>query len=285
MRTLNAFLMRGVSKVLPQSIMDTALRALAVPYGRSSSALEQTKENLRFALAPSKPSEAELERIARENMKNFASALCDLCYVGRLSDEFLERDVEKRGIERLEAARNKKRGVILATAHVGNWEMGGMTAARLGYPLTAVALAHPQKSVDAAFQEKRRLNGVRVAPLGHSLRACVNALKKNEVLAMVGDILFGEEGLEVNFFGKKAKLPNGIARFSLATGAPVVPAFFMMAGRRPRHYIFEIGEPLKGDTEQSLTQAFVGEVEDVIRRYPAQWFNFKKFWEPVSWPR
>ena len=155
-----------------------------------------------------------------------------------------------------------------------------MVLSRLGYPLTALALGHRQKSVNDAFQKKRQINGVNVIFLGSgSLRACYAVLRGNGILAMVGDLLFGKEGIPVDFLGRKILYARGIARFSLATGAAVLPSFFILTSRKPRRYLFEIGEPLAGTTEEELTQNFAKKVEAMVTRVPEQWFDFKRFWE------
>ena len=284
MRILNYFLMEGLSRILPRGAAEALLRFVAVPYGRISGSLKNTRENLRQALSSDIEKRA-LSRIAEDNLRNFASALCDLCYTERLSESFIREKVATRGLERLNEALMKDRGAILATAHIGNWELGGMVSSRLGYSVTAVALAHTQKSVDGAFQKRRLSNDVRVILLGGSMRGCYNVLKKNEVLAMVGDILFGKDGIEAPFLGKTLKFPGGLARLSIATGAPIVPAFFVVESRNPTRYLLEIRQPIQGSTEGELTRAFVEEVETMIRRYPDQWYNFKKFWEPVVWQK
>lgn len=273
---------QSLSRVVPQGAMDTALRLAAVPYGRAAGKLEPLKDNLRVALAAEgKADEAEVRRLSEENLKNFASNLCDLSYAGRLSDSFIRSHVEIRGLELLNEALSKKKGVIIASAHVGNWELGGMVLSRLGYPLTAVALEHRQRSVNDAFQKKREENGIKVIFLGQDpLKACYRVLKENGVLAMVGDILFGKEGIPVDFLDRKILYPKGIARFSLSTGAPALPTFFLMTSKKPRRYLLEVGEALRGSSEEEMTQNFAKKVEAMVRRVPAQWFDFKRFWEP-----
>ena len=272
---------QGISKLVPQSMTDALLRSLAVPYGRVAGKLEPLKDNLRAVLAAKGcPEETEVRRLSEENMKNFAGNLCDLAYAGRLGESFIKDSVEIRGLKTLEDALARKKGVIIASAHVGNWELGGMVLSRLGYPLTALALGHRQKSVNDAFQKKRRINGVNVIFLGSgSLRACYAVLRGNGILAMVGDLLFGKEGIPVDFLGRKILYARGIARFSLATGAAVLPSFFILTSRKPRRYLFEIGGPLPGTTEEELTQNFANKVETMVKRVPEQWFDFKKFWE------
>ena len=264
--------------------MEAALRLTAVPIGRATGKFEPLKDNVRAALwARGESDEALVGRIARENLKNFVSNLCDLAYTKRLTEGFIKRSIEIRGLKHLDSALVAKKGVIIASAHAGNWELGGMTLSRLGYPITALALAHREKSVNDAFQNKRQSNGIRVLFLGHeALKSCYRLLQENGILGMVGDLLFGTEGIPVNFLGKKILYPKGIARFWAATGAAVVPVFCFRTSATPRRYLLDIHEPLRGSSEAELTQAFANCVESVVIQRPEQWFNFKRYWEPQS---
>lgn len=287
---------RILTRILPQDFMDSVMRLAAVLYGRAAGKLEPLRDNLRAILAAEgRSDEAEIRRLSNENLKNFAGNLCDLAYAGQLGELFIKQRVEIRGLERLEEALSKKKGVIIASAHVGNWELGGMVLSRLGYPFTALALGHRQKSVNDAFQKKRQENGIDVIFLGQDLsrhaaghpafmagRACYAVLKVNGILAMVGDLLFGKEGIPVDFLGRKILYPKGVARFSLATGAVILPTFFVQMSKKPRRYLLEIGEALQGSSEEELTQHFANKVEAVVKRTPEQWFDFKRFWEPPS---
>lgn len=281
LKTLSYTAGRALTAVLPQDLMDRAMRLAAVPYGRAAGKLEPLKDNLRAVLAAEgRSDEAEVRRLSNENLKNFAGNLCDLAYAGQLGESYLKEHVEVRGLERLEEALSRKKGVIIASAHVGNWELGGMALSRLGYPPTVLALGHRQRSVNDAFQKKRQMNGIGVIFLGSgSLRACYAVLKGNGILAMVGDLLFGKEGIPVDFLGRKILYAKGIARFSLATGAPALPSFFILTSKRPRRYLLEIGEALQGTTEEELTQRFAKRVETMVMQVPDQWFDFKRFWE------
>ena len=269
---------------VPQGLMEAALRFVAVPFGRAAGKFGPLRDNVRAALsARGENDEIMVNWIACENMKNFVSNLCDLAYTHRLTKAFIKGSVEVRGLGYLDGGLIARKGVIIACAHVGNWELAGMTLARLGYPITALALAHRQRLVNDAFQNKRQSNGVRVLFLGQeSLKSCYRLLGENGILGMMGDLLFGTDGIPVNFLGKKVLYPKGIARFWAATGAAVVPVFCFRTSANPRRYLLDIHEPLQSSSEEELTQAFATLVENVVKQRPEQWFNFKRYWEPPS---
>ncbi|OGW76483.1 MAG: hypothetical protein A3J52_01740, partial [Omnitrophica bacterium RIFCSPHIGHO2_02_FULL_49_9] len=245
------------------------------------SELEKIEDNMRRAL-PENATQTELKKAAREMVENYATYLVELFYTDKLTREFVEKNVEIRGREHLDRALEKGRGVILASGHLGHWEIGGMTLAKLGYPLHAIALKHKDPRVDRIFQKRRGAHGLKIILLGASLKECFRILKENKVLALNADRLFGEEGVPVNFMGKTVSFPKGIVRLSLMTGAPVVPVFFLMRGNG--RYLMEIEEPLPAPDGMSSAESFAARLEEKIRQHPTQWFIFQRFWEPPQWP-
>jgi KDO2-lipid IV(A) lauroyltransferase len=205
--------------------------------------------------------------------------------------------VENRQV--LDQALARGNGCIVLTAHLGNWELGGVVLSQLGYPLWAVALPHKSKKVDKFFNFQRESKGLRVIPLGKAFIKCVNILKSNEVIALVGDRDFTKDGgIVVDFFGKPAYLPKGPAMISLMTGAPIIPAFmirnkihegFTMRFEKPVD--FNGGEKpsahngkssrirkVRDEEVKKLTQSCARVMEEYIKRFPEQWYMFKKFW-------
>ena len=106
--------------------------------------------------------------------------------------------------------------------------------------------------------------------------------KKNGVLGLVSDRLFGDRGVPVQFLKRPVHFPSGIFRFSEATGAPVVPAFFVRKGFD--QYALEVEKALEPSDERSFVQNFASLLEKKIRQYPAQWFIFQPYWEAPAWP-
>ncbi len=271
-----------LSHFLPKSLMKVLMRALAVPLGRRSGALRAVEENLSCVLNSQRAGgSAKIRKLSKENLKNFAEALCEVAYCRRLSDAFIEERVEIQGLPHLEEALSKKRGVILVGAHVGNWELGGMAIARKGYPLTAIVLRHKNPALDEAFQKRRALNGVNIIPLGGALKNCYALLEKNGILAILGDRSFTGRGIQVDFLGKKTVYPIGAARFALETGAALLPVSFVALRESLRKYLLEVKPPLEGLTEEALTRAFSKQVEEMVKSAPEQWFDFQRFWEPA----
>lgn len=270
------------ARILPKQIAYSVAPAFAGAYSfipttdRSS-----VEDNLRAALGPDVTA-AFVRRNARALTRNFSRYLVDFHYDADFTPKFIRKNVRFVGLEHLDLALAGKKGVLLASAHVGNWELAGVTLAELGYPIHALALAHRDPGVDRIFRRRRQKHGFHVMPVGGYHRELYRILARNEILGMNVDRHFSGEAVEATFFGRRVNFPVGLARLSLATGAPLLTGFFI-----PQDYgrfLFEIHKPLRGDSPAEIVQDYASRLEAAIRQYPTQWFIFQRFWEKAEWP-
>jgi len=255
-----------------------------------------------------------LPRVAREVFRNFARYLVDFFRFQRVDEDFCRRRVTVVGRDHVDQALTQGRGAILLSAHLGNYELGAVVASVLGYPVTVIALNHRDPQIDAFFQRQRAVRGVRSIPVGMALRQGFLALRRNELLAILGDRDFFDHGITVEFLGRRMKVPQGPALFSIRTGASIIPAFLLREPDGVRfRFVFErpltpspasppeaasVGRPLgpkvgDGVTLQRtadearevarLTQAGLAVIEQYVRRYPTQWYLFRDFDRPGPW--
>lgn len=226
----------------------------------------------------------ESYRCAREVFRNFARYLVDFFLASRIDAAYIERCVKIEGIERLDCLLREGKGVIVVTAHMGNWELGAMVTGRLGYPLHAIALAHDNRRINRIFLSRRADNGVQVIPVGMAVKQCFSILSRGGLLALLGDHDFFNSGIEMPLFGKPMRIPRGPARLALKTGASILPAF--MVREREDRYRLIFDEPIRcspsgtgdGDGTTELTRRITAVIEQYIGRYPDQWFMFNRFW-------
>lgn len=241
----------------------------------------QVRANLARVL-PDAPA-AALERGASETFANFAACFADLLTINR-GDPARLRDylAEAEGEAELDAACAPRRGVILLTAHLGNWELGGrLLAPRLGRT-THVVLSPEQ---DAALEGYLRCDGPRLRFVTRrsatSTLGLLAALRRNEAVAMQGDRPSGERGdRPVPFFGASAAFPVGPFVLARAAGAPVVPAFCAMTPQARYRITMEPAIWVGPGEEETALVTAVGALERAIRRHPTQWFNFFDVWSP-----
>lgn len=240
-----------------------------------------TRENLKV-IFPEK-TKKEIRRIQIRMFRNFAKYLVDFFRFEKLDLKYIGNNIRLENIQNFNEALSKGKGAIILTAHLGNWELGGVVIALLGYPFYAVALPHKEKKVDRFFNFQRQRKGMQVIPLGKAVRACLNLLKENKLVALVGDRDFTEKGIVLDFFGKPTFIPEGPAAFSIKTQSPIVPGFMVrnpddsFTLRIEKAIYFEPTGNKDKDIE-ALINRYKMIIEDYIRRYPDQWYMFKRFW-------
>jgi lauroyl/myristoyl acyltransferase len=238
-------------------------------------------ENLK-AIFPEK-SGKEIRAIRLRMSRNFAKYLVDFFRFDNLDREYINKHIHVENIENFNRAMDKGKGVVVLTAHLGNWELGGVVIALMGYPFWVVALPHKDKLVNKFFNDKRESKGIKVMALGSAVRTCLKVLNNNQLIGLVGDRDFTDSGLVMDFFGKPTIFPEGPAAFCLKTGAPIVPGF--MLRNKDDSFTLLIEKPIEfqptGDRHRDLRelmQRYIKLFEDYIRRYPDQWYMFRRFW-------
>lgn len=188
------------------------------------------------------------------------------------------------GRHHLDEALSKGRGVVLLTAHLGHWEIGGLGLRALGYPINVVTLKHNSYFTNRLINTMRNSHGIRVIELGGTIYETielVRALKRGEVVAVLADRVFSDRSEVVSFFGRPVPFPVGPILLAMATRAPVVPAFSVMEA--PGRYRGIIEPPLNlrngSDRERSLIdnlQQVANVFERYIRLYPDQWYHVNR---------
>ena len=115
----------------------------------------------------------ECRKIARKVFRNFGLYLVDFFRMPNMSDADIKKRVKLEGIENIDGVLKQGQGGIILTCHIGNWEMGGVVMAMLGYDMSAVALTHKHKYINDLFvkqREKKRPQGNTYNPYHETLR-------------------------------------------------------------------------------------------------------------------
>jgi KDO2-lipid IV(A) lauroyltransferase len=197
----------------------------------------------------------------------------------------LDKRVQLTGGQHLEQARARGKGVLVLTAHMGNWDLMGLWAARR-YPLTIISKALRQEGVNRFWMEARAATGLSIVPSRKSYRACLGVLKKQGLLGfMLDQNTLAHEGVFVDFFGKPACTHTGLAFLSSHSEAPVVPVFIYRK-LDGTHWV-EVQPPVdpppdrEPATLQAATQRYTRIIEDAIRQHPDQWIWMHRRWRTV----
>lgn len=272
----------GVATALPRPARLRLARGLGRLLARTLAAERRAvRRNLGRVLAGAAP--AVIEARVGETFANFGAFFADLLTLNRRPGTDLGAYVASaEGEHHLDGAIAAGRGVVLLTAHLGNWEFAGRLLSSRSGRTAHVVLSAEQ---DAALERYLRLDGPRLRFVTRrhatSTLGLVAALRRGELVAMQADRPSGGRGdAIVPFFGEPAAFPLGPFVLARAIGAAVIPAFCVMApGGR---YRLEIDAPIwvKPGEEQGGLATVVAALERVIRAHPTQWFNFYDAWSP-----
>ena len=237
--------------------------------------------NLRRVLGPAVP-EAEVQRRARAIFRNYARYMIDLLYLPIMSVAERERAVTIVGWDHIPDALARGRGVLLVTGHLGNWDLPAAVLAGRGYVTNVIVETLEPPAWNDRVQAIREAVGLHAIPMETGAREIYAALRRNEVVAVVFDRPLTDGGVEVEFFGERTRVPEGVARIALRTGAAVIGAVGIRRGAR---FVSPVSPPFdiapSGHRErdvQAFTQQIVTWFEGRVRQYPDQWFMFRDFW-------
>ncbi|MFH1312023.1 MAG: lysophospholipid acyltransferase family protein [Candidatus Eisenbacteria bacterium] len=267
-----------LARILPPSISYLIGETLAVVcFLLCTGRRRNLTSNLRIVLGDSNLS--GLSRVVFRVMLNFGRGVTEVFMIPHLSDKHLLANTTIEGRERLDSIVSAGRGVILVTAHLGSWELGGAALAAMGYKITTVAGTQFTRSLSPHIKAMKRARGIEVVSAEGGTLSIVRALRRGEAVALHidGDQYLG--GITTDFFGRKTVLPRGPAGLAIKTGAAIIPAFAIRTARGKITVRIEEEIPVHGPDENILTASVAAVVEDRIRRYADQWCMFRLIWE------
>jgi lauroyl/myristoyl acyltransferase len=268
----------GLAALLPRRARLTLAGALGAALA-SACASEARVVGANLARVVPSGSAAARGRLVRELFANFAMCVADLVTTNRRSAP-PGLVVPSEGDEHVDGVLAGG-GLIVLTAHVGNWELAGRTlvARGGGRPLHIVMAPEADPGVERLL--RREGAPVRFVTLRSPADAVplVAALRRGEIVGMQGDRPLGHRGdVAVDFFGAPAPFPLGPFLLARAAGVPVLPAFSVL--RPDRRYGVHVQAPLtvgRGEEEPALRR-WVDGLASVVARHPTQWFHFADPW-------
>lgn len=222
--------------------------------------------------------------MARAGLIHFLWALVDALRARRITDGWVRGHVAMAGAEHLAAAAAGGRGVIVALAHLGSWEMAGIIGPRLALPLVVVVARQRNPLVDRFILRWRQRAGTEVIPRGGpALRAVVARLRNGRMLAMPVDLRAPAPGVRVRFLGSEANLGRGLGVIAELAGVDVVPCAILRRGwtRHEIRFLPAVRAPSADDRDlriRALTQSVVEALEPFIRQHPEQYFWYNRRW-------
>ncbi len=239
-------------------------------------------KNLKMALGSEK-SDEELRQIARRSFQNMGKTLVEFLYSPKYSAEQLAHLARIEGMENLHQAIAKGKGVILISAHFGNWELIFPGLSTL-VDFSAVVQSFKHHRLDKLVNSFRTRHGGEVIKREVAVKQCLKLLRRGQCVAILGDQNAGESGVFIDFFGIPASTPRGPIMLALRTGATILNILDIR--QDDDSHIISISEPLElevsGDLDQDVkinTAVFVKYLENTIREYPSQWLWMHNRWK------
>ncbi|MCX6639352.1 MAG: lysophospholipid acyltransferase family protein [bacterium] len=241
-----------------------------------------TLDNLSFAFPGIAPKDQYL--LAKRCYRHFGALMVEFARLSDLNSKNVQNLVEIAGLEVLDEALQKGKGGIVASGHLGNWELMGAAAAVLGYPVAYVVTHQENELVEDYMDQLRSGAGIRIIKREHALKGVLGALRDNNLIAILSDQDAHEAGAFVPFFGRLASTPRGAATFALRAGAALIFAESFRRGADRLKVIFELipMEGLPPDPEAAIvevTRRITTRLEEAVRRHPEQWFWMHRRWK------
>ncbi|MDO8670305.1 MAG: hypothetical protein Q7O66_02605 [Dehalococcoidia bacterium] len=239
--------------------------------------------NLRVVLGAN-ASTTKVNLLAGRVFRNAAKNYFDLFWLRRLDLGGFGSLVRVEGADNLQGAIDAGKGVVVITAHLGNFDICGQEIAAKSLDMT-ILLEHiePPQLLDLVLK-LRASKGVKFVPVGPSvLKEALRALKRGGAVGVACDRDIQRSGLKTAFFGQVASLPQGAAHMAVRTGAMMVPAF---SERLPdESFVIYIDPVMKvdrtdnaaADTEAAMAM-IVCAMEKRIGANPGQWVVFERIW-------
>ncbi len=271
--------------VLPRSVARSiGARIGGLAYSGLSRLRGVGQRNLELALPERSP--VERERILRTEYRNLGYLLAEFCQMPRYTAEVASRFIRYEGLDNYLRARDRGKGVLVLTGHLGAWELSSFYHSLMGYPMGVLIRRLDNPLVDRFVNRIRCLHGNRVIHKDDFARGLIASMRLGETVGILMDTnMTPPQGVFVPFFGVQACTASGMARVAARTGAAVVPGFLLWQENEQR-YVLHFGEALPvvstGDAEADAlanTAAFTASIEGYVRRYPEQWLWMHRSWK------
>ena len=262
------------------------LGALGASLGALAYALGIRRQVVRANLILAFPEKTQGERdaLAWANYRHAGRSVLEVFAAQRLKPPDVAALLEYQGFDLFERLFAQNKGVVVASAHLGAWELLASACGRRGIPMNLVTRALKGNS-NAAIQGARRRSGLTEIPPKGALTAGAAALRRGEVVVnLVDQNMLPKRGVFVRFFGAWACTTPAATLLAMRSGAPVIVAVAVnLPDGRTRLCVegpFEV--PTSGSISHRVrahTQMLVAVVERYVRAEPTQWFWLHRRWK------
>jgi Kdo2-lipid IVA lauroyltransferase/acyltransferase len=211
---------------------------------------------------------------------SIARLLLSLAQFPALNSSNISKWISYEGLENYWAVKKAGRGVLVATAHLGNWELSAFAHALMTEPMHVMVRPLDNPLIDGLVERRRTRSGNQLIYKRDAARAVMKALRNNDAVGILTDQnTVPSEGVFVRFFGKLTCAGSAFVKLAYRSQAAVIPGFAIWDQSRKRYVLrFYPQVELSGDPEAD-TQRIHSIFEEVIREYPDQWMWIHRRWK------
>ncbi|HUR70701.1 MAG TPA: hypothetical protein VMZ02_01860 [Candidatus Limnocylindrales bacterium] len=265
-------------RLCPQAVFRLADGLAKIGYYLFRGFRTRSIANIQLALGD-RLSAREIDTVARQSLRNFLLACVEIGVAVESSDAKIKADIPVVGRKHLDAALAKGKGVLLLSAHLGNFFLVGCRIAVDGLP-AFVLVNQPRDGRFADlmddYRREARQNTIHARPRQRALREITQVLRQNQIAVVIADEYRRGSGIEVSLFGKTVIARRGPVSLALRTGAAVVPACMVRQADDSLRLVIEPELELKRDERDAEsirenTARITRWLERTVRRYPEQW--------------
>lgn len=268
----------ALTRILPLKLADKIAAGIGLLFCYAARRKrEYIRTNLEHIFSNENIALEQVNYYVKRTFINFARMMTDFFRLSYMQKE--DFDVERDGIDNADRALTAKRGCILITLHLGNWDYAGAYLAAYGVPIIALVEETDPEMFDL-YTRNRERTGMKTFSIQRSAIAFLQTIKQNNLLAIVADRDIMKNGVEVDFFNGRRSIPRGLADIIIRKKMPVVfgHMVFNPPGKKHR-YLGKIEPPFVFEgTAQEFNRLMVSKFEDYIKRYPDQWLVFHPEW-------
>jgi KDO2-lipid IV(A) lauroyltransferase len=269
----------AAAAALPDSAARRLPSALGGAWWRGASAGQRDQVARNLTRVTGTPVDAH-DDLVRDAYVSYARYWIDSFRLHRMDAERVVAASTGHGLELLDAVRDSGRGGILATGHLGSWDVGAFWTSQRRWRLVVVAEVLEPRRLFERFVRLREQAGLVVVPLvrgGDMLDRLEAHVRDGAIAALLADRDLTRKGPIVRFFGEPCRLPPGVAALARRTGRRVLTGAFFTRGDGFHAHVLEAID-VAGLGVYDGTQALAARLEELVRLHPEQWHVFVPNW-------
>jgi lauroyl/myristoyl acyltransferase len=225
-------------------------------------------------------SEREVRRRSRRVVMNFARAIQLFLEMPFLEWEDMRARCDMSEFDAAVEALGPDRPFIIASGHIGPWELGGYYLSHKGFVVNTVALEHPSREVTGFYSERRSLLGIHAYPMDGAFHLLKAGLDRGECVALLIDRAYGKVSKRFTLFGQEREFPLGHLVLALRCNVPVLTGALLFDGKERFRYVHggtHWPDNSEGEFErlEELQDRCLRDLERIIREHSDQWCHFR----------